>query len=150
MWLETRIPPAPYLFITTEEILSHRLQPLQSQGFTHLVSNVKGGPCHLLYADDILLFVRTSSTNLQALQNLLANYQVSACQTINLLKSQLFIGKCSNRKKKKRKISSIFSIAESIGTLKYLGIPLVFGTPIRLHFLPLLDTINSKLFAWKA
>ena len=34
--------------------------------------------------------------------------------------------------------------------LTYLGIPIVFGTPKRSHFLPLIDSVNKRLHAWKS
>ena len=138
----------PYLFIIAEEILSIHIQQLRLQGKIHSISKVHSSPCHLLYVDDILLFVKNSFSNLRSLQDPLSSYQSLAGQMFNLQKSQLFLRRCNHRRK--RKISSILRIEESTRHLRYVGIPLVFGTPKKPHFHPLIDSINSKLATWKA
>ena len=53
-------------------------------------------------------------------------------------------------RRRKRWICSILSIQESTSMLRYLGVPVVFGTPKRHHFSPSIDSIYAKLLDWKA
>lgn len=65
-----------------------------------IISKVLGTTCHLFYTDDILLFLKGQKKSLLALKEVLQNYQRGSGQTINLLKSKLFIGKCNLRLKR--------------------------------------------------
>ncbi|XXG76899.1 hypothetical protein AAC387_Pa08g1162 [Persea americana] len=138
-------PLSPYLCILAEEILSLHLHNLQNQGLFLPLSKVPSTPCHLLYADDILIFMKGVASSVLILQDLLETYQSARGQFFNLQKSQLHLGKCSTRR-----ISSILGIQEASTQFKYLGTPIFFGTPKRSHFLPLLDAVQSKLSTWKA
>ena len=90
-------PLSPYHFIIAEQILNLNIQKLATQNLIFPLSNVPNTPCHLLYTDDILLFLKGQKSNPLALKEVLAIYQLSSGQPINLDKSKLFIGKCSRR-----------------------------------------------------
>ncbi|XXG54349.1 hypothetical protein AAC387_Pa03g2255 [Persea americana] len=92
-------PLSPYLFIIAEEILSLHIQNLQSQGIISPLSTVPSTPCQLLYADDIIIFMKGARSGVLALQALLDLYQSSSCQHFNPQKSQLIFGKCGHRRK---------------------------------------------------
>lgn len=66
-----------------------------------ITSKLLGIPCHLFYTEDVLLFLKGQKKSLLALKDVLQNYQRSLGQTINFLKSKLFIGKCNLRLKRK-------------------------------------------------
>lgn len=85
--------PLSPLFILAEELLSLHLQNLQSKRVIFPVSLIPYTPCHLLYADDILLFPRASKPSLLAIKNLLFKYQNLARQIFYMQTSQLHIGK---------------------------------------------------------
>eukprot|EP00268_Persea_americana_P006028 TRINITY_DN12116_c1_g1_i1.p1 TRINITY_DN12116_c1_g1~~TRINITY_DN12116_c1_g1_i1.p1 ORF type:complete len:244 (+),score=18.26 TRINITY_DN12116_c1_g1_i1:1906-2637(+) len=116
-----------YSFILEEEIPSHHIQNLQSQGIIHTLSKISSAPCHLLYVDDAR--VKTFL------------YQVSSCQTISFLKSQFQISK---KDLLHPRYASIYGFAWIPGDSFSLW------QPRKRYFLPLPDLLNSKLSAWKA
>ena len=91
-------PLSPYLFILVEEILSINLERLRLEGTIFLISIVSLTPCHLLYIDDILVFLKAHKSGLRRLQELLNLYQDSSGKNFNLQKSQLFLGNCNARR----------------------------------------------------
>ena len=91
--------------------------------------------------------MQRATSSVLILQDLLEIYQSAAGQFFNLQKSQLHLGKCGSRRK--RKISSILGIQEASTHLKYLDYLVCIGSPIRRHFLPLPDAVQSKLSVWK-
>lgn len=90
-------PPFPYLFILVEEILSLKLEVLRKAGIIEPISSIPATPCHLLYADDIMLFIKACKHSLRSVNDLLAKYQASFGQCFNLHNSQLFTGRCPAR-----------------------------------------------------
>ncbi|XXG88987.1 hypothetical protein AAC387_Pa12g1096 [Persea americana] len=121
-------PLSPYLFIIVEEILSLHIQNLQSQGIISPLSTVLSTPCHLLYAHDIIIFMKGASSGVFAMQDLLDLYQSSSGQHFNLLKSQLIFGKCVHRRKSR--ICSFLGLQENLAQFKYLSsqLPLVLSS----------------------
>lgn len=77
-------PLSPYLFILAEEILSINLEKLRLEGAIIRISATSSSPCHLLYADDILIFLKAHKASLRRLQGLFNLYQDSSGQRINL------------------------------------------------------------------
>ncbi|XXG63642.1 hypothetical protein AAC387_Pa05g1782 [Persea americana] len=91
-------PLLPYLFTLLEEILSLHIRQLRASGKIVSISPVPSTPCHLLYANDILLFLKAFKPGLRHIQELLLKYQASSGQCFNLQKSNLYLGKCSARR----------------------------------------------------
>ena len=67
-------PLSPYLFILAEEILSHKVEELRLEGSTLPISQVSSIPCHIIYADDILVSLKGFKRGLRLLQDLLHLY----------------------------------------------------------------------------
>lgn len=88
-------PLSPYLFILAMEILSLKVEGLRLEGAIVSVSPVQPTPRHLLYADNILIFLKAYKRELRRLLDLLSTYQDSSGQCFNLQKNQLFLGKYS-------------------------------------------------------
>lgn len=64
-------PLSPYLFILIEEVLSINLERLRLEGVIFPIITVSSTPCHLLYKDDILVFLKAHKPGLRRLQRLL-------------------------------------------------------------------------------
>ena len=60
-------PLSPYLFILAEEILSLKVEDLRLEGSILPISQVNSSPCHLIYADDILVFLKGFKRGLRRL-----------------------------------------------------------------------------------
>ena len=69
---------SPYLFILTEEILSLKVEELRLEDSIFPISQVGSIPCHLIYVDDILVFLKGYERGLGQLQELLHLYQDSS------------------------------------------------------------------------
>lgn len=93
-------PFSPYLFILAEEILGPNIQHLLTNYLISPLSKVPFTPCHLFYADDILIFLTVHKKGLLALKEVLASYQFNSGQSINIRKSNVFLGNCIRRTKK--------------------------------------------------
>lgn len=126
-------PMSPYMFILAEEVLSLQIEQLRSSRRIVPISPVPSTPCHLLYADDILLFLKAHKSGLRSIKDLLSKYQTSYGQCFNLQKSFRFLGNCSFRRA--HMISGIMPIPRASLPLVYLGIPIFFATSV-LSFQP--------------
>lgn len=124
-------PLSPYLFILTEELLSISSDRLGLKTAIFPISTVSFTPCHLLYVDVILVFLKTHKLGLRRLQGLLRLYQDSSGQTFNLQKSQLFLGNCNARRA--NIVSGLLQINQATMPFVYLGVPLFFGSARHLH-----------------
>lgn len=142
-------PLSPYLFILAEEILSLHIKLLKSSGKIEPISPVPSTPCHLLYADDILLFLKARKAGLRHIYGLLLMYQSSSGLNFNLQKSSLYLGKCSASRA--HMVSGLIPITRASSLpFVYLGVPLFFGTSKHYHFNKILDAFRSRLDGWKA
>lgn len=119
-------PLLPYLFILAEEILSTQIEGHRQSGKIVQISPVQSTSCHLIYADDILLFLKVDKRGLSWIKGILSKYQASSGQSFNLLKSQMFLGKCNTRRG--HMVSSLLSIPLASLPSTYLGVPLFFGS----------------------
>ena len=140
-------PLSPYLIVLVEEILSINLQRLIFEGVIFPVSAVSFTLCHMLYADDILVFLKAHKLGLQRLQGLLRLYQDSSGQSFNLQKSQLFLGNFNARRA--NMVSSLLQINQATLPSVYLGIPLFISSARHLHFQKVMDSIRLRLVGWK-
>ena len=138
---------SPYLFILAEEILSLNMGTFRLEGKIFLVSPTSLTPCHLHYADDIMVFCEATKRSPRSLQGLLNLYQDSSGQLFNHQKSQLFVGKISTRRA--NQIAGLLSIPQASQPSTYLGVPLFFGSQRHKFFSKILDTISSRLDGWK-
>lgn len=136
-------PLSPYLFILAEKILNHKVEDLRLEGFILPISQVSSTPCHLIYADDILVFLKGFKRGMRRLHYLLHLYQDSSGQCFNLQKSYLFLGKCSARKASM--ISGLLQINVIPLPTVYIGVPLFFGSARHRHFTQMLDSMRSWL-----
>ncbi|XP_026383730.1 uncharacterized protein LOC113279243 [Papaver somniferum] len=83
---------SPILFIIMEEILSRNITKMVNCG--QIIPMVtRGGihPTHLMFADDVFIFMNGGKKFITNILKLLEDYQRSSGQVINKLKSKLFI-----------------------------------------------------------
>lgn len=146
MWSSSRGPLSLYLFILAEEILSLQLVMLKTSGAIVPISPVPSTPYHLLYADDILLFLIAHESGLRSAQELLTEYQASFGQRFNFQKSQLSLGECFAMQA--HMITGLLIPRASLPSV-YLRVPIFQGSSRHTHFNLLLDSIRSRLDGWK-
>jgi hypothetical protein len=88
-------PISPYLFLICAEVLSNMLTQANLDGRLSGVPTSKNGPrvSHLFFADDSLLFCRTSMTQWNQLTQLLTTYEGASRQRLNNNKTAIFFSK---------------------------------------------------------
>ncbi|VFR03226.1 unnamed protein product [Cuscuta campestris] len=141
-------PLSPLLFIIALEGLSRFLNYHHSSG---LIKPFSAGrtptPCHLLYADDIILFTTANSRNLLRLRELLSTFLRASGQEINYSKSQVIVhGKM--KIEKQNMIRRILSIRCNTKEFTYLGSTIVKGKLRKVHCKDLIEKFEKRLNAW--
>lgn len=123
------------------------MERLRQEGAIFPISASSSFPCHLLYADAILIFLKAHKASMWKLQGLLSLYQDSSGQSFNLLKSQLFLGNCNARRA--NMVSGLLEINKATFPSVYLRIPLFFGSARHPYFKKVLDSTRLRLAGWK-
>ena len=88
-------PLSPYLFLFCAEGLNAILNQASESGDIHGFSICRNGPklTHLFFADDCLLFCRSTLEECEKIQQILAYYEEASGQVINRDKTTLFSSK---------------------------------------------------------
>lgn len=144
-------PLAPALFIIAEEVLSRGISLLFSRGvckYYHLPRGVQE-ITHLLFADDSMVFLNGGLPSINNLLLFLAAYEDSSGQKINAQKSCFVVSKHMPRSAIDRIITKT-GFQHRIGSISYLGIPLISGRQKVIHFKFLIDKILAKLEGWQS
>jgi len=81
---------------------------------------------HLLFADDTMLFYKTSDKACQELMRILKRYEEASGQMINGDKSSIFFSRKTSVSKRDR-VKELLLISKEGGVGKYLGLPKLFG-----------------------
>jgi len=145
-------PLSPYLFLICMNVLAQRLYDHSVDPKTGLGIKIAPAarriPC-LFFADDSLIFCKTSAQACQQLKNILDVFCMQSGQLINFHKSSLIFSK-NTRASDKQAVAGILNIPHSAAIGKYLGCSMFMGRPTKDHFQPLLTKALSKLDTWKA
>ncbi|MCI11700.1 RNA-directed DNA polymerase (Reverse transcriptase), partial [Trifolium medium] len=90
--------PLSPLFCLAEEVLSRGLLKLVEDGQLKLINGTRTShiPSHILYADDIMLFCKGTSSNIQILSDFFVRYAQNSGQVRNPQKSTIFGGSISH------------------------------------------------------
>jgi len=127
-------PLSPLLFCLAEEALSRGISKLVEDGEVDLISSSRGCyvPSHCFYADDLMVFCKGKTSNLEALKKLFIRYANCSGQIINANKSFFFAGGVNQNRL--HHFSNILGF--KVGTLPftYLGAPIFKGKPKVIHF----------------
>ena len=102
----------------------------------------------LLFADDSLLFCKTSYQACQKLKEILDTFCAQSGQLINFHKSSIVFSR-NTRSFDRQVVSGIFNIPHSMSIGKYLGCSLFHGRPSSDLFQHLAAKAQSKLNSWK-
>lgn len=147
-------PLSPSLFILAQEVFSRCLKDLVSHGDIDPFLLNKGrrdkmqGVSHLLFADDMLVFLNGDRRSLKNFTMLLDSYGRVSGQLANHSKS-CFILPDDPHPRLIRRVSKATNFTYRTGPITYLGVPLFKGRPRIVYFQPLLDSIRLKLSNWK-
>jgi hypothetical protein len=115
------------------------LQPLSSRSIHHRVS---------LYADDVVLFLRLSESDIALTLRILHLFKNVAGLKTNIQKNSVVSIQCGDDE-----IASMHSLLpccmEKL-TINYLGLPLSISKLKRAHLQPLIDRLANLLPGWRA
>ena len=140
----------PYLFLFCAEGLNAILRQATEAGDIQGFSIRRRGPklTHLFFADDCLLFCRSTLDECEEIQELLALYESASRQTVNKDKTTLFFSRNTDEDIKE-------TIKLSLGVLaiqhyeKYLGLPSFVGRNKKACFTQIKERIWSRMQGWK-
>ena len=110
----------------------------------------KGDPIFLTYffADDSLVFCKTSLKECDSLQRIIGVYEKASGQQLNRAKTSLFFGK-NTPNDIQEEFKSRFDAQVIHQHEKYLGLPLLVGRSKRNNFLDLKEKLVNKMVGWK-
>ncbi|KAF7812587.1 reverse transcriptase [Senna tora] len=141
-------PLSPYLFILAMELLSRCIEFEVARGKWKSPS-VKGTRIsHLLYADDVLLFVKIDKNSVLAVKKALGLFLDISVLSVNESKSSIWFSPNTISNEKDFILRTLpFRCSPKPGT--YLGFPLCSGTKKR-DFSEIVKRIRDKVESWKA
>jgi hypothetical protein len=143
-------PLSPYLFLFCVEGFSALLKKAQLHREVAGVGFGRDGPTitHLLFADDSIVFLEASKSNLETLRIVLARYECCSGQWVNLQKSSIYFSKgCADADRVELK--SVLGIDCEALSEKYLGLPTVVGRSKQGAFKSLIERSRGKCGGWK-
>ena len=119
-------PLSPYLFILGQEILPRMLDHRLRQSNIKGIKTSKGGRTitHVMYADDIVLFSKTTKKDVETISEILEKYSLWSGQLVNRSKSSIFFFSKHTQRATQRSIKSILHIRALKRDTTYLGAPL--------------------------
>ena len=141
-------PLSPMLFILVMDVLCHlirkaadeqMLQPLARRALQHRIS---------LYADDVVLFLRPSASDIAITLDILQLFGNASGLTTNLQKSSVLPIHCTEDDKSFLQESLPCQISEF--PCKYLGVPLSPHKITKAQAQPIVEKIADRLPSWKA
>ena len=143
-------PLSPYLFLLVSEGLNGLLQQAVSRGELKGFSLCKNGPqvSHLFFADDGLIFCSVRMGDVQAILEILSQYELASSQQVNRMKTNLFFGK-SVSEDTKNSIKDFLGVPEIKEYEKYLGLLAVVGRNKKESLIFIKERIWGKLQGWK-
>lgn len=143
-------PISPFLFVIAMEVLTGMVKQASSIGLFRGLPCTALGPTlnHLIYADDVVFMGEWSRANLENLKRILRCFYLISGLKVNMTKCQLFgIGV---------NVEEAIAMADLVRCrvgefpFKFLGLQVGANMNLSKFWEPVLDTVRSRLSAWKA
>lgn len=141
---------SPYLFIICADVLSGMLKKDELSKDIHGAQVVRKAPIisHLFFTDDILLFVRANTEEVDRIMQVLSRYQKAYGKVVNIDKSEVSLSGNMGEDSKEM-IHNILGFKAVIRHSKYLGLHVVFGRLKKEVFKLVIDGVCKKVKRWK-
>ena len=135
-------PLSPFLFLLCTKGLNSLILKAKSEGSLHGFALSRRSPkqTHLLFADDSLLFCRSSRNEFQKVLEILVAYESMSGQKINRGKTSIFFSK-STIEAMRTKIKDTLGVPKIRHYEKYLGLPSLVGRHKKVSF----DYIKERM-----
>jgi hypothetical protein len=143
-------PLSPYLFIICAEALSNLLFQAETSGWLTGVPYSPKGPRlnHLFFADDNLLFCRTTSTDWGRMSQLLEIYEKASGQQPNKEKTSIFFSRNTSQEARDY-ITRLSGIPSTQRFDKYMGLLALVGKSRLSEFKSIKDMVWKRMNDWK-
>jgi hypothetical protein len=142
-------PISPYLFLLAAEglscLLKSRVESLSLNGIKVAPSALM--VCHLLFADDSLLFFKATRDSAQEINDILQIYCSVSGQQVNLDKSSIHFAK-GCQESSRQEIMDCLDIHNVTLSERYLGMPSDVGTSVSGAFKYLKDRVWKRVQGW--
>ncbi|XP_061993341.1 uncharacterized protein LOC133711201 [Rosa rugosa] len=142
-------PLSPLLFCLAEEVLSRGLSSLVNRRKIRTIAapSSVSPPSHVLFADDIMVFLQGKPSHLRNLMSFMDEYAVNSGQVVNKAKSNLLLGRYALPRQ--NRTCGLLGIRPGQLPFTYLGVPIFIGHPKSVHLVPIADKVRCKLSSWK-
>ncbi|KAE8681243.1 hypothetical protein F3Y22_tig00111332pilonHSYRG00015 [Hibiscus syriacus] len=142
-------PLSPYLFLFCAQGLSALLLKAQRRNEIKGIRASVRGPrvSHLFYADDSLLFVKNSMTEVRRIKGILDKYEKASGQKVNYEKSSIYFSPNTPSEDRGSFLREL-GVAEASEPGSYLGLPLVVGKGKRAAFNFIKDRTEKRIQGW--
>ncbi|XP_057425990.1 uncharacterized protein LOC130719383 [Lotus japonicus] len=143
-------PLSPYLFILCGEVFSSLINKVVMSAALHGIKVARSAPVisHLLFADDSIIFARSTREEMECVKNILSTYERVSGQVINLDKSTL-IGSRNVPQNRLNELKGLLNVKAVECFDKYLGLPTMIGRSKTQIFNFVKDRVWKKLKGWK-
>lgn len=143
-------PLSPYLFVLCMKALGQSITWAVEVKAWKPVRIARNGPMvsHIFFADDLLLFGKTSFSQARTMEYILAQFCGISGQRMNRGKSRIWFSP-NTPMYLRNSICSEFRIAPTTNLGTYLGMPLVHGRKRKAHYNFLVEKTTRKLAVWK-
>ena len=126
------------------------LNQASESGDIHGFPICRNGPklTHLFFADDCLLFCRSTLEECEKIQQILAYYEEASGQVINRDQTTLFFSK-NTSEQSQEVIKNSLNVLAIQHYEKYLGLPSFIGRSKKASFTQIKERIWSRMQGWK-
>jgi len=139
-------PLSPFLFIIGSEVIS-RLFYSTLRGFK--IARSCAPLNHLLFADDLVIFTTTTSSEASLIKSCLDKYGLWSGQTVNIHKSHILFSKNTSPATISA-IQAILPYARTPASARHLGLPLLIGPSKSTAFSDILEKVQGKIEGWRS
>ena len=143
-------PLSPYLFLFCVEGLNALLRRAADVGQIHGFSISRRGPklTHLFFADDCILFCRSTLAECDKIKELLALYEATSGQMVNQDKTTLFFSRNTDEATREA-IKGSLGLPAIQHYEKYLGLRSFIGRGKKASFTKIKERVWAKMQGWK-
>ncbi|XP_042492875.1 uncharacterized protein LOC122072579 [Macadamia integrifolia] len=137
------------IYMGLSEVPCRGLRDLRDMGLIKPIPGPRNvyTPSHLLYVDDLLIFMGVDLRGIQSIKNFLDLYQALSGQLINLEKRKIFLN--AILADRKHGIKEILKFSSCDFPTRYLGVDIFKGHIKKERILPLVDKFKARLAGWK-
>ncbi|CAM8960074.1 unnamed protein product [Rhodiola kirilowii] len=143
-------PISPYLFLICAEWLTYTLSRYREIGLLEGIKICRGAPIisNLMFADDCLLFIKSTKNSVSWIRNILKRYEAVSGQKVNLSKSEVVCSKAVPEAFRQELVERMgVKIVPSHSN--YLGLPNCFSHRKAVLFRKIEEKVTRKIGDWK-